>query len=608
MRSLRNQSPLPRVESPGASAEFTDDADVTMTMTTIRTGCLAILFSLALASAVWADAAADFESLFGKDLERVNASPERDDDLALAETFVKAAEQTGDKPELRAILIEKAIDLSLRSPEGATTAAKAIELSGSTGAERLEMLEKVAHARQAQYSSARGDAKAEAGEALISALLEAGDAAIELGDADKASVHYRKAMGAANALKSPMVDTVKARYEHATYIRRIDLQIDAAKRRIKSNSKDTAAATELINLYLIEKDDPIEARKYTFLAEDETVADRVKLASTDASELAEQEHFDLGGWYRELAEKAKSKPSRAAMLRRAVGHYDSYLAVHTADDIFRTKAQHARDTIATELASAGGTESDDEGAIKPGRWVDLLAKTDPEKHARRGDWKKSGDRLQLRAGGMAQIMMPVIPDGSYEVSVKFERDGGTAFGVYLPIGDSGTMAVAGYNIRRQFIVHGLSRVDRQEVNDRNNPSRTDGLMSDLEGAKVLLIKVKIDDDEAAISSTLNGKPIVRWSGPIASLDSHAMATSRNANALGLFSWNSGLVIHSAKMRMTSGSGEWIADDNVREIPAGEAAGGDLAEGLGDAIRRGLEEGRGRDLDELRRRMDRRRRD
>lgn len=579
-----------------------------MTMKTIQTGCLALLFSLALGSTAWADAAADFESLFGKDLERVNASPERDDDLALAETFVKAAEQTGDKPELRAILIEKAIDLSLRSPEGATTAAKAIELSGATGAERLEMLEKVAHARQAQYSSARGDAKPAAGEALISALLEAGDAAIELGDADKASVHYRKALGAANALKSPMADTVKARYEHANYIRRIDLQIDSAKRRIKANSNDTAAATELINLYLIEKDDPIEARKYTFLAEDKTVADRVKLAAGESDELSEQEHFDLGGWYRELAEKAKSKPSRTAMLRRAVGHYDSYLAAHTADDIFRTKALHARDTIATELASTGDTEGGDDGAIQPGRWVNLLEKIDPDKHVRRGDWKKSGDRLQLRAAGMAQIMMPVIPDGSYEVSVKFERDGGTAFGVYLPIGDSGTMVVAGYNIRRQFIVHGLSRVDRKEVNDRDNPSRSDGLMSDLEGAKVLLIKVKVEDDEAAISATLNGKQIVRWSGPISSLDSHKMAASRNENALGLFSWNSGLVIHSAKMRMTSGSGEWLDDENVRDIPPGEAAGGDVAEGIGDAVRRGLEEGRGRgrDLDDLRRRFDRRR--
>lgn len=579
-----------------------------MKQSTLKSAGLAICLALASGAPALADAAEEFDTLFGKDVETVNATADRADDLTLAETLVKAAEQTNDKPELRAIFIDKAIDLSLRSPDGAATTSKAIELSGATGAERLEMLERVAHARQAQYSSARGDDKAAAGEALVGALVEAGDAAVELGDADKASVHYRKAMGAANALKSPLADTIKAKYEHTTYLRRVNLQIDAAKRRIQANSKDKAAAAELINLYLIEKDDPIEARKYTFLAEDETVAERVKLASGDADELSEQERFDLGGWYRELADEAKSKPSRFAMLRRAVVHYDAYLAMHTTEDIYRTKASHARESIANELASAGESGDTPDGAIQPGKWIDLLARTDPEKHTRRGNWEKSGDKLQLRAAGMAQIMMPVKPEGSYEVSVKFERDGGTGFGVYLPVGDNGVMLVAGYNIRRQFIVHGLSRVDRKEVNDRENTSRSDGLMSDLEGAKVLLIKVKIDDDKAAISGTLNGKTIVRWAGPISSLDTHAVATSRNREAPGLFSWNAGLVVHSAKLRMTDGSGAWLEEGDVRDVPPGEAAGGDIAEGLGDAIRRGLEEGRGRDLDDLRRRLDRRRRD
>jgi hypothetical protein len=102
-------------------------------------------------------AAEAVQSLYGAELNRVAATRDVADDLALAAKLLEAARAADAQPVLLAVLCEKAFDLAAEDPKGYETALAAAELLARKVPQRAEaMQERVLSVRQRQYDAARG--------------------------------------------------------------------------------------------------------------------------------------------------------------------------------------------------------------------------------------------------------------------------------------------------------------------------------------------------------------------------------------------------------------------------------------------------------------------
>src|SRR5687768_15637795 len=77
-----------------------------------------------------------------------------------------------------------------------------------------------------------------------------------------------------------------------------DLRIEALKARLEEQPDDQDARRQLLVLYVVDRDDPKSARRYSSQVDDEMWKDCVLLASRDVSELAEEDLLKAGNWYR----------------------------------------------------------------------------------------------------------------------------------------------------------------------------------------------------------------------------------------------------------------------------------------------------------------------
>ncbi len=128
-------------------------------------------------------------------------------------------------------------------------------------------------------------------------------------------------------------------------------RFDAALARVKADPTDAVAAEELILMHIMDRDDPHEARKYTFLCKDETLKLRVAQAAGDITTLSETEVYDLGIWYESLIPKASQDQARYRVYARAMMYLDRYLQIHAATDLTRTKATLVRDRVSERHAA-----------------------------------------------------------------------------------------------------------------------------------------------------------------------------------------------------------------------------------------------------------------
>ncbi|MDH3583714.1 MAG: hypothetical protein OER86_05820, partial [Phycisphaerae bacterium] len=108
--------------------------------------------------------------------------------------------------------------------------------------------------------------------------------------------------------------------------RRIESELSEIRRRIRLNRADLAAIDRLIDLCIVQLDDPAEARKYTFLL-DATTRERVTLAARPIDDLSPAQCLHLGDWYAKLSQRAKGGAA-AGMKRRARNYYRRFLAMH----------------------------------------------------------------------------------------------------------------------------------------------------------------------------------------------------------------------------------------------------------------------------------------
>jgi serine/threonine protein kinase len=182
--------------------------------------------------------------------------------------------------------------------------------------------------------------------------------------------------------------------------------------------------------------------------------------------------------------------------------------------------------------------------IGPGQWVDLLALVDPSADATRGKWERRDGFLLAQGGWYSCLLLPVVVDGSYELSVSARDPGGKAayVMVLLPVGASCTRFQCGAFDRSPALFAGPKPAP--EILLREAPVAGAECRAD--------VKVVTDRDQGEITALTDGKPGLHWKGRQADLGVEALWQPSRPFAPGLCAHGEPVLYTSAKLRMLSG--------------------------------------------------------
>jgi len=323
-------------------------------------------------------------------------------------------------------------------------------------------------------------------------------------------------------------------------------------------------------------DDPERAAEVLDGIEDEELRKYVPAAAKPIDAAPELACLQLGEWYMGLAEAAPAY-AKPAMYTRATAYISRFLRLHETKDMDRVRAKvllkKAQVAIGTAKMpapaqtkiektkkprkpgeTAAGTE---DGVIKPGKWVDLMALADPDEDTLRGEWRRRGNALVASFDNTsdrdALIAFPVTVKGNYEFQVTLVKlNGDDVFGFNLPVGSSSVTFGLGW-FRQSgsgfFPVHGWLP-HHKENTACVRPGRVEA------GREYALhVLVRCGGERARISAHLDGKPFVSWEGPQPALTTWRPWSSPR-DRITLASRSSTVVALAARLRMLSGEA-WL---------------------------------------------------
>lgn len=154
--------------------------------------------------------------------------------------------------------------------------------------------------------------------------------------------------------------------------------------------------------------------------------------------------------------------------------------------------------------------------MNPGATVDLMPLIDPAVDVMSRNWQRVQAAIVNDPRLPSGLMLPVIPYGDYQVSLNFRRLGG------------GKEVLVSLPVKRRRVnlsidwaggkASGLSRVKGMQMHDDGNPTRIKGKQLVDGRPATLVIRVALRGDDVTITSQLDGKPGVQWSGPVSDLE------------------------------------------------------------------------------------------
>ena len=237
------------------------------------------------------EAANTFNKLYADELKRVAATSSPADDVALAKQMLEDAKKAADQPALLTLLCEKAYELAVKDP----TAEAAMKLlAAGVPEKKVEALQKIAAIYQRAYATARGDAKAKAGEALIEALKVLAEDQTAAGDFDGAGATLKQALAVATAIKSENRAAIQAQLAGLASQQQVAKQIAPLKAKLAADPKDASSRKEIVRLYLVELNNPAEAAKFLDETLDEATRKYVPAAAKPVEDAPEAECTQLG--------------------------------------------------------------------------------------------------------------------------------------------------------------------------------------------------------------------------------------------------------------------------------------------------------------------------
>ncbi len=267
-----------------------------------------------------ADPGAMVDSLFGPDIRRVQATPDRVDDMHLAKRMLEAARLTAGDKAVVPVLCRRVFDLAENYPPAHEVALDAAELAGSTDpACRGEFDARSIKLLQRRYSITRGDERVRTRMKLFSMLTKAIDAA----EPDEQAGYIRQALAITppntaqyKDLQAKLRDAVE-REQIGNVVKKLQADLSA--------KDDPPARSRLVMLLLLDLDLPAKAAVEAARSADEFLKTYVPLAAQNGHTLAPAACLELGDWYRSIVEKAQTDRGKAVALNRSANYYQLFL-------------------------------------------------------------------------------------------------------------------------------------------------------------------------------------------------------------------------------------------------------------------------------------------
>ena len=189
----------------------------------------------------------------------------------------------------------------------------------------------------------------------------------------------------------------------------------------------------------------------------------------------------------------------------------------------------------------------------PGEWIDLLKLIDPKKHTVSGKWEKVKTGLRgYKQAAACRIMIPIVPNGSYEMEASFtRRQGNGAIVFMLPVGKKEVMfALSSSPSQGGF--NGMSMIDGKTVYQSGNPTTVRGKKLTNGRVHRVAVRVEISGQVAKVQADLDGKHLVNWSGKQTRFSIPAPWKLPDNRLFGSGIWDAEVDFHEMKLRMSSG--------------------------------------------------------
>ncbi|MEX2216691.1 MAG: hypothetical protein WD768_21435 [Phycisphaeraceae bacterium] len=304
-----------------------------------RVAVLYLTISLGAAPVGAADDPAKlFNDLYSAEARQVLASRDKADDVAFAAKVLEAARTITDAPAIQLYFAQKASDFAENAPEGYATAIDASRLIAQADSkQRPAMREKITKLARLSFIKATVADRAAVGAGLVKELSDAADEAREDGDAGEATAYLRQALSVATQLKLTEAAEIREKLEALTSAAAAQAKLRALQERLLVDANDKATAKAIVDLLVIEMNNPTDAIRPAERTGDATLAANVAIAAREVSSWTGPESLVMGDWYRALAGQAPAHAKRDMQERARVG-YARFLFMHSENDASRTKA------------------------------------------------------------------------------------------------------------------------------------------------------------------------------------------------------------------------------------------------------------------------------
>jgi hypothetical protein len=198
-----------------------------------------------------------------------------------------------------------------------------------------------------------------------------------------------------------------------------------------------------------------------------------------------------------------------------------------------------------ELKPSSGADPSSRERAVAGQWVDALKSVDVKKRGTTGKWQRRNKEIVVAAvDAPARLPIFTAPRGAYDVKLEFTRtDGDGTVGVILPVGARQCLVAVNFAGGPS----GIDMIDGRRANQ--NDSAFPGALAN-DRRYTLEIAIRPGEDEASVTATLDGRPLVFYRGPASSLALHKEWVIGSRSALGLAA-QADVVFHRMEVRAKS---------------------------------------------------------
>lgn len=299
---------------------------------------------------------AEFDRLYDDELRAVAATASSSDDHALSKKLLSESSRYRSQTGMLELMAVRAFKLSAKDPVDLAQANKCIDLLNRYLPDRrLEWMLLQLKLRERVILRLQGDAKEKARQSLVATYESVGEQMETEGEFFKARIHYRRAVNLAIRHDDATTKRLWGRIDKLTFRQRTYEKLKRLLAQLERNPDDHQAGRAIVDLYIVELNDPKSATAYARLFSGRKKRN-VELADTPSSKLGDEDAWELANWYQAYADRALEM-YRPPLLAKARDLFKRFLRSPDKGDIRVSLAQASLEKVdqqIRELPQASG--------------------------------------------------------------------------------------------------------------------------------------------------------------------------------------------------------------------------------------------------------------